>query len=366
MYLSNYAASPQSLRCGSMVQSAELARCVGQLAAAHGWAAAELLWQPPAPVWLLPALLLQLSRHGVFSRRSGGGGGGSGGTVQLAEPEEAAAGRPLLLLPPRPVSAGRLARLAGRLQGAELLQPDSGQLLRLARHADSGPPVTVIGHCRGGEITPLPLPAPAPAGCRDLRVFNNTYRTAYIDWLYPNPISVPLFSLSGLARDVVALLKEAMFFHTTEAHVRENRMNRFLALLQNNSVDIVADYFGWTRERDPYMRLSLPLGQYDYGLFIRAPDPTSSPSFSGSLESQRLQVLAVCLLLLATAGAYITFRASGASDTRVSTFSLQSLGSFCSQGLELRPGTASQHIAAVVMLGVGMLAFQFYTAGLLA
>ena len=70
-----------------MVQSAELARCVGQLAAAHGWAAAELLWQPPAPVWLLPALLLQLSRHGVFSRRSAGGGGGSGGTVQLAEPE---------------------------------------------------------------------------------------------------------------------------------------------------------------------------------------------------------------------------------------------------------------------------------------
>ena len=72
--------------------AAEMARCVGQLASSHGWAAAELLWQPPEPVWLLPALLLQLSRHGVFSRRGDGGGGGrGGGTIQLAAPEQAAA-----------------------------------------------------------------------------------------------------------------------------------------------------------------------------------------------------------------------------------------------------------------------------------
>ena len=348
--------------------AAEVARCAGQLAAAHGWAAAELMWQPPAPVWLLPALLLQLSRHGVFSRRGGGGGGtdrGASGTIQLAAPEEAVAARPLLLLPPRPVSPGRLARLAARLHGAELLQPDSGQLLRVARHADSGPLVTAIGHCRAGGLMPLPLPAPAPAGWRDLRVVNKTYRTARFDWHYPKP--KPEFSLSDLAGDIVLLLKNHMAFQTNETVlIRTEHNKRFSGLFRKKLVDFVSELFAWTSTRDLYLHIPFGVLTYKQVLFVRTPEPTSSPSFSGSLESVRLQVLAVCLLLLVTAGGYLTFRLSGAADTRFSTFCLQTLGTFCAQGLALRPGSVSQHIAAVVMLGVGMITFQFFSAGLLA
>ena len=338
--------------------AAEVARCAGQLAAAHGWAAAELLWQPPAPVWLLPALLLQLSRHGVFSRRGGGGGGtdrGASGTIQLAAPEEAVAARPLLLLPPRPVSPGRLARLAARLHGAELLQPDSGQLLRVARHADSGPLVTAIGHCRAGGLTPLPLPAPAPAGWRDLRVVNKTYRVARFE-----------FGYESFAEGTVAHLQDCMKFRTNETYIHTKPLTSYFEMLEHNAVDFGTGFFGWSPQRAPLMVFSIPLAIYDRGLFIRTPEPTSSPSYSGSLESVRLQVLAVCLLLLVTAGGYLTFRLSGAADTRFSTFCLQTLGTFCAQGLTLQPGSVSQHIAAVVMLGVGMMTFQFFAAGFLA
>ena len=348
--------------------AAEVTRCAGQLAAAHGWAAAELLWQPPAPVWLLPALLLQLSRHGVFSRRGGGGGGtdrGASGTIQLAAPEEAVAARPLLLLPPRPVSPGRLARLAARLHGAELLQPDSGQLLRVARHADSGPLVTAIGHCRAGGLTPLTLPAPAPAGWRDLRVVNKTYRTARFDWFYPNP--KPQFSFSSLANGTALMLEDCMGIHLKETRViRTDHMKHFYDVFQNNLVDLATELFAWIPDRDPFLHILIGITRYDTMLFVRTPEPTSSPSYSGSLESVRLQVLAVCLLLLVTAGGYLTFRLSGAADTRFSTFCLQTLGTFCAQGLALQPGSVSQHIAAVVMFGVSMMTFQFFAAGLLA
>ncbi|KAF0296283.1 Glutamate receptor ionotropic, delta-1 [Amphibalanus amphitrite] len=349
------------------LSAADVARCAGQLAAAHGWPAAELLWQPPDPVWLLPALLLQLSGRAVFARRSpaGAGGGGGGGTIQLAAPERAAPARPLLLLPPSPVPLDRLQRLAGRLSGAELLQPDSGRLLRVAQYADSGPLVTTVGHCRAGRLSPLPLPAPPPAGWRDLRVVNKTYRVARVDWLYPSPPSA--FSMTGLAEDIVHLLQDAMGFQLNASIIiQSNHMNQFRDVLQNNRVDFVADFFSWTPDRDPLMHF--PIGVVDYGklMFLRSPQPKSSPSFGSSLESVRLRALAVGLLLLAAAGGYLALRPSGAAVSRLSTVCLLALGSFCAQGEPLRPGRLSQRVAAAAVLGLGMLSFQFYTADLLS
>ncbi|KAF0311663.1 Regenerating islet-derived protein 3-beta [Amphibalanus amphitrite] len=290
--------------------------------------------------------------------------GGGGGTIQLAAPERAAPARPLLLLPPSPVPLDRLQRLAGRLSGAELLQPDSGRLLRVAQYADSGPLVTTVGYCRAGRLSPLPLPAPPPAGWRDVRVVNKTYRVAYLDWLYPDP--EPMYSLISIARDVAALLKEAMSFHSTEIYVRKNHLKELLELFQNGSVDVAAEYLGWTHERNITMRFSLGLGLYDYGMLIGAPERRSSPSFGGSLESARLRALAVGLLLLAAAGGYLALRPSGAAVSRLSAVCLLVLGSFCARGEPLRPGRLSQCVAAAVVLGVGMLSFQFYAADLLS
>ena len=265
---------------------------------------------------------------------------------------------------PRPVSPGRLARLAARLHGAELLQPDSGQLLRVARHADSGPLVTAIGHCRAGGLTPLPLPAPAPAGWRDLRVINKTYRAVHLDWFYPNPPA--LFSGDALVQDLFSVLRDTMGFQMNEFVINSNHMNNFVRLFESGAADFAINYMAWNPERHHAAQMTIPVLQYDNYMFVGTPEPTSSPSYSGSLESVRLQVLAVCLLLLVTAGGYLTYRLSGTADTRFSTFCLQTLGTFCAQGLALQPGSVSQHIAAVVMLVVGMMAFQFYAAGFLA
>ncbi|KAF0288692.1 hypothetical protein FJT64_012928 [Amphibalanus amphitrite] len=346
------------------LSAAEVASCAGQLAATHGWPAAELLWQPPDPVWLLPALLLQLSGRAVFARRSPAGAGSGGGTIQLAAPERAAPARPLLLLPPSPVPLDRLQRLAGRLSGAELLQPDSGRLLRVAQYADSGPLVTTIGHCRAGRLSPLPLPAPPPAGLRDLRVVNKTYRVVNFLWFYPNPPSV--YSSDALVRDIFDLLQDAMGFRMNETVITNNYMLHFFKLFENGSVDLATNYFGWTWERHRAVHLSIPIIQYTNKMFVRTPERQSSPSFSGSLESARLRALAVGLLLLAAAGGYLALRPSGAAVSRLSTVCLLALGSFCTRCEPLRPGRLSQCVAAAAVLGVGMLSFQFYTADLLS
>ncbi|KAF0294699.1 hypothetical protein FJT64_007664 [Amphibalanus amphitrite] len=347
------------------LSAADVARCAGQLAAAHGWPAAELLWQPPDPVWLLPALLLQLSGRAVFARRSpAGGGGGGGGTIQLAAPERAAPARPLLLLPPSPVPLDRLQRLAGRLSGAELLQPDSGRLLRVAQYADSGPLVTTVGHCRAGRLSPLPLPAPPPAGLRDLRVVNKTYRVANFLWFYPNPPSV--YSSDALATDIFDVLQEAMGFRMNEIVITTNHLDNFFQLFENGSVDFATNFFSSTWERHRIVHFSILVIQYANRMFVRTPEPESSPSFGSSLESVPLRALAVGLLLLAAAGGYLALRPSGAAVSRLSTVCLLALGSFCTRCEPLRPGRLSQCVAAAAVLGVGMLSFQFYTADLLS
>ncbi|KAF0289820.1 hypothetical protein FJT64_011964 [Amphibalanus amphitrite] len=297
------------------LSAADVARCAGQLAAAHGWPAAELLWQPPDPVWLLPALLLQLSGRAVFARRSPSGAGGGGGTIQLAAPERAAPARPLLLLPPSPVPLDRLQRLAGRLSGAELLQPDSGRLLRVAQYADSGPLVTTVGYCRAGRLSPLPLPAPPPAGFKDLRVVNKTYRVAHFLLFYPN---LSVYSGDAFVRDIFDVLREAMGIRLNENVITSNHMHHFHHLFENGSIDFVSNYFTWTSARHRIIRLSMPIIQYTNRMFVRTPEPVSSPSFGSSLESARLRALAVGLLLLAAAGGYLALRPSGAAISRLS------------------------------------------------
>ncbi|KAF0307167.1 hypothetical protein FJT64_021450 [Amphibalanus amphitrite] len=347
------------------LSAADVARCAGQLAAAHGWPAAELLWQPPDPVWLLPALLLQLSGRAVFARRSPSGAGGGGGTIQLAAPERAAPARPLLLLPPSPVPLDRLQRLAGRLSGAELLQPDSGRLLRVAQYADSGPLVTTVGHCRAGRLSPLPLPAPPPAGIKDLRVVNKTYRAARLNFGPPPPGA--FCAVGQQADDIIELLQDIMGFHMNETVVGSPQVKNAMDLVRRGAVDLAVGIIGWTPERDRFLRLSIPVDHNDRGLFIRSPEPESSPSFGGSVESVRLRALAVgLLLLLAAAGGYLALRPSGAAVSRLSTVCLLALGSFCTRCEPLRPGRLSQCVAAAVVLGVGMLSFQFYTADLLS